>query len=138
MAVRYYISPIVPNTKVIETNRAKESTSQLRIDPEHYRTELEKKWPFAKIHDGGLTFPLRWSLDRENASGPEGGMLSDLQIVSLRRPDNDTLIEFVLWHRTMIPTEYTLYLFTDSDISQIQVIHPETTAEDIKRFLSSI
>ena len=136
MSTSFFIGPIDPTSWYTEESSDQKPTSDLMIDPNLYRVELMKRWPFADIGEGGEHYALFWKLDTEAGLGPEGGLQSDLQHVSFRYSDL-TFVDFVLWHRRFVPSQYVLYLFNSSSAPRHLVLHSEVTVGDVELYLSS-
>ena len=86
--------------------------SDLSIDPKQYHELLQKQWPYAKIYvpPSDSTYVLRWELNRESEPGSSGGLQRDQQVVSIVPISRSSLLEFILWHRGIIPEEFPLFL----------------------------
>ena len=134
MSTSYFIGPIDPNAWS-EDEVDKRPVSDLEIDPDFYYTEFQKRWPFAQIFRATASenYVLSWTLDRENELGSEGGLQSDLKHVSFQF-GNDS-IEFILWHRALISSEYVLYLFNSSSFPKYLILTSKITAQDIQSYL---
>ena len=79
-------------------------------------------------------YVLYWTLDTEDEPGPEGGLQSDYQHVSFRYSEH-TSIEFIQWHRALIPEQYTLYLFNSSSAPAHLILTMQTNAKQIESYL---
>lgn len=108
-----------------------ETTSELLIDPEWYRERLLEKWPKTQLLDPTSDWHvLQWSICAKDWRGPISGLQKNLQIVSMSAP----FIDFIVWHRNLIPSQYVLYLTSDSSEEYLQILE-KTTKEEISRFL---
>ncbi len=109
------------------------SKSDLQIDPERYRKQLEETWP--KVEFSGNTptyYVLFWGLPfQSEESIIYMGLQKNLQIVSM----DEVHPEYILWHRKIIPAKYPLYL---NELGQnpddILELTGQTTFDDIVKF----
>ena len=111
------------------------SISDLRIDPAIYMEQLLKKWPNAQLLHTSANFPLQWILYTESGahsldSRGVGSLHSNLQVVYLDTPYE----EFFLWHRSVIPARYRLFLFNVSSLDSLEITS-NMTMEDLRKFL---
>lgn len=108
--------------------------SDLRIDPNLYRSQLTKRWPLVKFFDPSDAEILLWSFYelREGKALPRGigAIQSNHQIATFDSP----YIDFFLWHRTVIPSSYRLFLFSDISWDSLE-LKSDTTREDIAQFV---
>jgi hypothetical protein len=97
MSTSFFIGPVNPSVWYEETDLSEKPTSGLKIDPDFYRSELLKKWPFAKVVDWDSGYIFGWNLDTEHDVGSEGGLQCDYQHVSFNY-SGLTFVDFILWH----------------------------------------
>ena len=109
----------------------KTATSDLNIDPDWYQERLLEKWPKTQFWDPTSDWNvLQWSICAKDWRGPISELHKDLQIVSMSAP----FLEFINWHRYLIPSQYELYLTSDSSSEFLELLQ-DTSAEDINSFL---
>jgi hypothetical protein len=120
----FFIAPFKP----AEWETAK---SDLKIDPEVYRQQLQEAFPGTKFYKTSGDFLLRWGLPTSmQGAHIFGGLHGDGQIVSIDTPYE----AFFLWHRTVVPAKYKLFLFNASSTDCIE-LKPGATLDDIKSFI---
>jgi hypothetical protein len=124
-----FISPIKPS----EYNKS----DGYLIDPEVYAKEMKVNWPYTEIYfQVGTPFALEWLLKKNAHSiGSPGALHSDRVTVSFGANPREDAIEFALWHRALIPQNYTLYLF-DEGLTTLVEIGPDVSTEDLWKILS--
>lgn len=130
----YFIAPFYP-CETCEDWKLIVNDDQLFIDPNWYREELLKRWPnttFFQISPDVML--LEWH--SEILQGHEllplciAALHHDGQVVSC-----DTPVEaFFLWHRRVIPSQYRLFLWTESDHKNVFELKPNTTWEELAHF----
>lgn len=125
----FFIGPYRPEERDAMAAKIIRKTSDLRIDPVKYKALLLKSWPGVSFYPSqhillGWTFPLT-----DKGAGPIGG-LEDNQTIFLDTP----LDEFFLWHRSIIPAQYQLFLFHEGSWDTLE-LKPETSLEDIRKFI---
>jgi len=104
--------------------------SELRIDPDEYKKSLGEQWAEIAFDDQSPYVALSWGLLVSQKGARIHGVLDkDLQTVSLDTPYE----EFFLWHRSVIPSHYVLFLFNDSQFEDMELTS-ETTLEELRRF----
>lgn len=105
--------------------------NDLRIEPTEYKRSLSERWPGVAFYDTPSYIPLSWGLlVSKNGARVFGVLDEDMQTVSLDTPYE----EFFLWHRSVIPSHYALFLFNDSDFEDMELTS-ETTLEELKYFV---
>lgn len=133
MTITTFIAPFEPPTDPATWNRLL-ATSDLTINPADYRAALQNDWPFARIlHPSGAS-TLEWYLYEQKGKfvipGGFGTLQTNQRIVTLEPPN----LDFCLWHRSIIPVEYRLWMFTSASWSHLEIRYG-TTREDIFQFL---
>lgn len=128
----FFIAPYEPTSDSSKWDSLK-TASDLRIDVHDYRQRLKKRWPHAECYEDQFDRPLMWVLvdfvGSEKIPHGIGSLHIDYQIVSHDTPH----VHFFLWHRSVIPKKYRLWLFDDTRWDSIELT-PETTREDIESF----
>jgi hypothetical protein len=131
----YFIAPFEPVNDPEQWEDLKRA-SDLVIDPDFYKEQLSEAWPLAEIFDPVGTEILSWSLNVEEEDGIVPGVIGAVQgnrqIVTLDAPN----VDFFLWHRSVIPEKYRLWLFTDTSWNSIELQH-DTTAGAIREYIKS-
>ena len=125
----FLIAPYRPEERDAIATKIIRKSSDLRIDPVEYKALLLKRWPGIRFYLSqyillGWTFPLT-----SKETGPIGG-LEDNQTVFLDTPFD----EFFLWHRTIVPAQYQLFLFHEGSWDTLE-LKPETSLEEIRGFI---
>lgn len=105
--VTYFISPYNPPQWV--------GTSELKIVPDIYSDMLKKHWLDITIFSGANDehHLLRWEIPSRRLEGQLMGEATDYgQVVSFSGSASD-VVEFALWHRSVMPQEHVLYFFSE-------------------------
>jgi hypothetical protein len=133
MNITAFIAPFEPPTDPSTWNRLL-ATTDLTIDPDDYQVALQNDWPFIRFSYSPGASALEWHLYEQKGKFVVPGGLGTLQtnrrIVTLEPPN----IDFCLWHRSIIPTEYRLCLFTSRSWNHLE-IRQDTTRQDVLQFL---
>ena len=129
----FSISLYRPEERDAMATEIMKKTSDLRIDPAEYQALLLERWPGISAYSPPQYVLLEWvfPVTREGA-GPIGG-LEDNQTVFLDTPFD----EFFLWHRSIIPAQYQLFLFHEGSWDTL-ALKPETSLEEIRRFIRGL
>lgn len=118
--------------------------SNLIIDPAEYAERLRLEWPMSRIFDEETNRPIEWNTshllewelngleEQEQRYLGYGWLKSDKQIVSLTTPYK----YFFIWHRSVVPEEYPLWLIGDYSWKSLE-LKMDTTEDDIHRFWST-
>ena len=103
----FFIGPYRPKERDAMATKVIRKSNDLRIDPVEYQALLLERWPGISVYSPPQYVLLEWvfPVTREGA-GPIGD-LEDNQTVFLDTPFG----EFFLWHRSIIPAQYQLFLF---------------------------
>jgi len=96
------------------------------IDPQAYIFHLRRRWAGVVIDNVQSVYCLRWELP----SGFEGRLFADGKGITISANPRDDAIEFALWHRSIVPQEYPLFLFDDG-LSAILELRADTTRAQI-------
>lgn len=126
----FFIAPYRPKERDAMATKIIRKTIDLRIDPVEYQALLLERWSGISVYSRPQYVLLEWVFPatREGA-GPIGG-LEDNQTVFLDTPFD----EFFLWHRTIIPAQYQLFLFHEGSWDTLE-LKPEISLEEIRRFI---
>ena len=111
--------------------------SDLKIDPEDYKQKLITRWKGITFYESPATDePLLWSLpaDKPGAAGALASLLDNMQ--SICSGYDPHLAEFAIWHRSVIPGKYQLYMRVIRTEEALELT-AETTIEDIYSFFAS-
>ncbi len=102
-------------------------TSELHIEPAEYETKLLERFPYAKRYSKDI---WSWSLDEHDTPGIYLLLHEDWQYVSFGLGAN--FVDFILWHRRMIPARHKLFLFNSSSWSSLELLWdtPQSQIED--------
>ena len=123
----FYITPYQP-LEWSEWEKTLEFSKALRIDPDWYKEQLQKQWPNIEFYRPvSKTTVLLWS----SADLPVSSLSSNLYTVVLDDPDTT----FFVWHRNIIPSEYRLFVWNESDEEDIVELEPGVTEEELDRKL---
>jgi hypothetical protein len=132
----YFIAPFEPVNNP-EQWESLTHVSNLVIDPGSYKKKLAEDWPLAKFFETVGSALVLWSLYTEEEGkiifATIGYLQDNQQIVALDSPH----IAFFLWHRSVIPKKYRLWLFKDTSWNSIE-LRPDTTADEVREFMESI
>ena len=122
MSQPFFVAPYKPT----EWEKA---SIDLEIDPTVYREHLQNKWPSIVFYEAESGTLLAWGILGSGNNRIYGALQDNHQIIWLEFP----LDEFFLWHRSVIPAKYPLFLFRSSSWDSIELTS-ETVLEDILRF----
>lgn len=128
MAVAFFIAPYEPMS-------SEKAPSDLRIDPFEYQEKILGRRPNAEIE----TTPdssegLSWRLPSEgNISGLRGRLQGNQQVVEFGTGPKSSFVEFILWHRALVPASYQHFLFNSNSWDRLELT-PDTTGQDIVDF----
>ncbi len=132
VSVTFFIGPFDPALwKYGDPDPA--PTTDLRIDPEDYSKELLKRWPHAKYHPSTPESPHTYLLDEPGRSGLRVTLHNSPRYPHVALELGANFIEFILWHRQMVPAKYVLFLFNSSSWDSLKLL-PDTTREEIQEF----
>lgn len=128
MGTSFFIMPFDP------LGPMEQEAPDFRIDVDDYARRLQARWPNAHMNRAipRLAIRYEWSLDERYLHGVHVSLYSDGHCVALEG-SGANFIEFVMWHRAMVDPRHDLYLFSDSDITPLN-LRPETTAADIEAY----
>lgn len=122
MTTHFYITPYPPA-------EWEERTTDLVINPAHYKELLFQKWPNAKIFKETSTV-LAFGILMPNSEVYIYGRVKKFWVCLETRFE-----EFFLWHRSVIPSDYQLFLFRTSSWDALE-LKLDTTIEEVKAFFS--
>lgn len=136
MTITTFLAPFEPPTDPATWNRLL-AASDLTIDPVDYQAALQNDWPLIRfLHSPGASTP-EWYLYEQKGKfvipGGFGTLQTNRRIVTLEPPN----IDFCLWHRSIIPAGYRLWLFTSASWNHLE-IQPDTIRQDILQFLMAV
>ena len=120
----FFIVPYEPTTW-------KTAKYDLEIDPKWYKTQLTSTWPNVQFFDSNPTiFTLVWHIITIEGNGPITNLHREQPIISMSAP----FVEYILWHRTVILENHTLFLTSDISSNSIE-LKTSTTTENIQEYL---
>ncbi len=128
-----YVEGAAVSTLFISTSRPPEldETVNYRIDPVEYARLMRLYWPYAKV--GFVNSPyyvLSWELNQHDRLGPLGGLQTNKSVVSFGSNPQEDAIEFILWHRDVIPSDIRLFLF-NANLDLMYELKPGVNREDL-------
>ncbi len=124
MTTHFYITPYPPA-------EWEERTTDLVIDPAHYKELLFQKWPNAKILQETPDF-LVFGIPMPNSEVYLYGHVRKFW-ACLETPFE----EFFLWHRSVISSDCQLFLFRTSSWDALE-LKLDTTLEEVKAFIGRV
>jgi hypothetical protein len=137
MSTTFFIAPFDPRAWEDPEDTSPKPTSDLSINPSEYRAKLLERWPqMTFIH----TLPvLNWELPLEDGeySGLSGHLQTNLQIVEFGTGPKKSFVDFILWHRSVIPEQYPLYLFNSSSWDSLLLTN-DTSEQDVVDFTGMV
>lgn len=136
MSVMFFIAPFDPKAWEDPDDFTPKPTSDLRIEPSEYHQKLVERLSEINFVSGSL---IRWELPPESKeyAGLWGCLQENQQIVSFGTGPKKSFIDFILWHRSVIPEQYPLYLFNSSSWDSL-LLTKDTTEQDIVDFTGII
>jgi hypothetical protein len=142
MSTHFFIGPFPAELWKNADDTSPEPTSNLRIDPALYRNELLRRWPNIFFYSQSSTPDydhLKWELPPESHeySGLWGVLQRNGQYVEFGTGPKRSFLDFILWHRSFVPSQYPLYLFNWSSWDSL-LLKPESTGDDIVQFTGII
>ncbi|MBI5927840.1 MAG: hypothetical protein HY862_00910 [Chloroflexi bacterium] len=103
----------------------------LKLDAADYKNKLIERWPEI-IFEETSYMELSAVLPSLRRGGTGATITLWKSIVSLRI--GETFYDFILWHRSHVPSKYRLFLYDEDPISSFE-IYPYTTEADIRTFI---
>jgi len=126
----FFVAPYRPEDRESIDSKTIQTTSHLIIDSVEYKNLLQIKWSGIRISQSSEYVLLEWFFPvMDGWAGPIGGLDKDKQTIFLDTPFE----EFFLWHRSIIPDEYKLFLFHDGSWKNLE-LKPDTGLEEIQQF----
>jgi len=117
----FFISPFKPPVWVGETD--------LQISTDEYATKLKELWFDVIIKPGNSNdYSIHWELKRDGKYQIMGGLQTNHNVVSLEG-NKEYIAEFVVWHRTYVPSKYRLYVFHESLAVNFEIESGKTVQE---------
>lgn len=135
MSQGFFIGPIDVSVWKDADDDAK-PTSDLRIEPEAYTRALAERWSGIEVAPKAMSHCLLyWELPGESgeATGVWGALFNDGQLVSFGSGPQRHVLDFIRWHRDVIPADVPLYLFRASEWETLPLT-AQTTDADIIAF----
>ena len=127
MMAMYYITPYRP-LEWSDWEKRLELSKTLRIDPDWYKDQLQKQWPNIEFYDPiSKISVLLW----RSPDLPVSFLHSNLYTVVLDDPDT----AFFVWHRSIIPNEYQLFVWNESGEEDVVELDTGMTEEEFDRYL---
>ena len=137
MSTIFLIAPYERGAWIEANDRGEVLISDLKIDPDTYNQGVQKRWPLAIVEPVPSVCPyqIQWLLPtgREGFGGFCVSLWRNLQVVVFDTGPKEVFLDFVLWHRSFIPTIHRLFLFNlaSSDCLELK---SNTTAQDLIAF----
>lgn len=112
--------------------RQDKQSDECIIDPDLYAAELQKRWPFADVYKSWGKFAVEWELKKsEEDIGGQGHLFSDMCTAAIRGGPLEDILEFALWHRSMVPDNYPVYFF-DEGLNKVIEVTTEMTISELR------
>ena len=137
MSTSLYILPHDP-ALFEQGDPAKYPTSDLRIDSQKYTELLLARWPGTIAHGGNNLMAGTWTLTPEIPDNAVMNVLlhNALQVVSFRYGFAIRTVKFIVWHRSIIPKSYDLWLISSSAGFRDRLfLNPEITEEAVEKHI---
>jgi hypothetical protein len=136
VSTSFYIAPFDPKAWENPDDTIPKPTSDLCIKRLEYREKLLERWSEITFSHESL---LAWRLPLESGqySGLWGLLQDNQQIVSFGTGPKKSFVDFILWHRSVVPEEYQLFLFNSSSWDSL-ILTRTTTEQDIIDFTGII
>jgi hypothetical protein len=107
----------------------------LSIEPDWYANKLQERWRgielFPSSSQNVLLMWLLFEVSTKMIPLGIGTLNVDKQTISMDTP----VPEFFAWHRSVIPTQYRLYLFNESSLENFLLMDKGITLEEINKFI---
>lgn len=127
----FIVAPFRPEERESTAVEIVRTTSDLRIDPASYKALLMERWPGISVYSPPQYVLLEWVFPvTEEGAGLIGGLEYDQQTVFLDAPRD----EFFLWHRSVVPGKYRLFLFHEGSWDTLE-LKVDTSLEETQRFI---
>jgi hypothetical protein len=120
----YFVAPFAPEDW-------ENARSDLKIDPGWYRSLLSNRWLQISFPEPIGPILLSWVIKFGGGADVHGELYTDGQVVSLELP----VVEFFLWHRAVIDAKHTLFLFSQSADSSLE-LKVDTDISEIQEFVA--
>jgi hypothetical protein len=136
MSIVFYIASYPPS-KWAESNFSHvERLDGVIVDVNQYRKALELRWAAVSFQSPlDRNYVLEWTLppSRLGFAGLQGQLSANGQIVTFGSGPKESFLDFILWHRSFVPTESNLYLFS-SISNQALLMESGISSEEIINF----
>lgn len=130
----FVVAPYRPEEHESMAPEVMRTTSDLKINPFEYQSLLLERWPGINVYHLPRYVLLEWVFPvTEGWSGPIGGLENDQQTVFIDTPFE----EFFLWHRSVIPGKYRLFLSHEGSWDTLE-LKVDTTLEEIQSFVGGL
>ncbi len=107
-----------------------------RINPQTYAEMIKEMWPDAKVISppDTSTYILAWELNTPHRLGISGGLQSDEITVSFGSNPQENAVDFILWHRGVIPLKEPLFLF-DDNLTIVHELKSDMSHEELREIM---
>lgn len=136
MSTSFFIAPSDPKVWENPDDTSPKPTSDLQIKHSEYSEKLVDRWDDIRFIHGT---ELEWELPFESGqyTGLWGLLQHNQQIVNFGTGPKQSFLDFILWHRSVVPEQYPLFLFNSSSWDSI-ILTSSTTEQDIINFTGII
>lgn len=107
-----------------------------RLAKQEYQDALVSRWQRVEFRTPvSKNYALEWNLppSRPDFSGLHGNLSSSGQIISMGTGPKESLLEFVLWHRSFVDPRVPLHFF-GAGYDEVLQLTPATTEHDIVEY----
>ena len=104
------------------------------IDSSKYAEDLKSRWENIVVTEMTGIYCLGWRIPNPIDTGLKGQLDSDGGAITLSANPREEAIEFALWHRTIVPEAYPLFLF-DEGLNVVVELKVTTTRQELRELL---
>jgi hypothetical protein len=124
MGVIYFITPLIFEKSDGQIDQV---DSTFTLDPHEFADALKSRWTDVEVnYSSGEHVVLSWQCNVKQANRLYGELQPDMHTIVLEKPGEYDVAEFAVWYRSIIPPQYRLSLWNDSDVVDFEVL-PDTS-----------
>jgi len=113
-----------------------EKSPDWTIDPRELVEKLKHRWHGIKVKESEI-YALRWSVEVEGYHPILGGLQSDCHTVTIDGGPIASVAEFAVWYRSLVPEQYSLFLYKGSTFDRPVKLLRTTSKEELTTILAN-